>query len=271
MSIAAEKIGTAAKRKFSQKQPLLFALPETGRTLPPPMFRVPLLHVWPDDEFRPVAMQMALDEALLNLSLESSLESGSTLLRWYGWDAPARTIGYGDPAALVDGEQPWTRRCTGGGLVEHGEDLTLAVAYPAGSTLAKAPAPERYRWMHIALQEAAQAAAWPLQRAQGIVPTHRQACFAAPVDDDLLDPDNGRKIVGGAQRRTRGAVLHQGSLRVPTAWRDPRAPWLDRFHEILAETIVPMSPKMRDDLLERAAILSRDRYETISWKRRIET
>lgn len=267
MSIAAEKIGTAAKRKFSQKQPLLFALPETSRTLPPPMFRVPLLHVWPDDEFRPVAMQMALDEALLNLSLET----GSTLLRWYGWDAPARTIGYGDPASMADGVQSWTRRCTGGGLVEHGEDLTLAVAYPAGSALAKAPAPVRYQWIHTALQEAAQAAAWPLRRAQGNIAAKGQACFAAPVDDDLLDPDNGRKIVGGAQRRSRGAVLHQGSLRVPTDWRNPRAPWLDRFHEIIADSIVPMSQTMRDDLMERAVILARDRYETISWKRRIES
>lgn len=231
------------------------------------MFRVPLLHVWPDDEFRPVAMQMALDEALLNLSLES----GSTLLRWYAWNAPARSIGYGDPAALVDESLPWTRRCTGGGLVDHGEDLTLALAYPVGSALAKAPAPERYRWVHTALQEAAEAADWPLRRAKGNVATKGQACFAAPVDDDLLDPSDGRKIVGGAQRRSRGAVLHQGSLRVPAGWRDPRAPWLDRVHEILAETIVPMSSTLRRDLAERAAILARDRYETISWKRRIES
>lgn len=266
MSIAAEKIGTAAKCKSFQKQPLLFALHETDRTLPVPMFRVPLLHVWPDSEIRPVAMQMALDEALMNLSLET----GTALLRWYGWDAPARTIGYGDPATTADGAQPWTRRSTGGGLVEHGEDLTLALAYPAGSCLAKAPAPERYRWIHSALQEAAQAANWPLQRAAGEVAAKGQACFTAPVNDDLLDPNNGRKIVGGAQRRSRGAVLHQGSLRVPLAWRDPRAPWLDQFHEILAETIEPIDSEMRVNLLERAAILARDRYETMSWKRRIE-
>lgn len=230
------------------------------------MFRVPLLHIWPDDEFRPVAMQMALDEALMNLSLET----GSALLRWYTWNAPARTIGYGDPAAMADGPLPWTRRCTGGGLVEHGEDLTLAVAYPAGSELAKAPATDRYRWIHLALQEAARAANWPLQRAHGKIATPRQACFAAPVDDDLLDPDNGRKIVGGAQRRSRGAVLHQGSLRMPPAWRATTAPWLDRFHEIIAETIEPMGAIMRGQLLEKAAILARERYETMSWKQRIE-
>ena len=231
-----------------------------------PMFRVPLLHVWPDGEIRPVAMQMALDEALMNLALET----GSALLRWYTWHAPARTIGYGDPAAMAEGPLPWTRRCTGGGLVDHGEDLTLAVAYPPGSALAKSPAPERYRWIHTALQEAAVAADWPLEKAASNVAPRGQACFAAPVEDDLLDPDNGRKIVGGAQRRSRGAVLHQGSLRVPPAWRDPGAPWLDRFHEILAETMVPMSQTMRGDLMERAAILAQDRYETISWKQRIE-
>jgi lipoate-protein ligase A len=233
------------------------------------MFTVPLLHVWPDGQSRPVAEQMALDEALLHLSLET----GSTLLRWYGWDAPARTIGYGDPA-LLDDSPPWARRCTGGGLVEHGEDLTLALAYPAGSALAKAPAPERYRWVHEALQRAAVDAAWPLQRASCVAPATApakgQACFAAPVTDDLLDPGDGRKIVGGAQRRSRGAVLHQGSLRVPAGWRDPSARWLDQFHEILAEAVETMSESLRVELLGRAAILARDRYETNGWNRRID-
>jgi lipoate-protein ligase A len=46
----------------------------------------------------------------------------------------------------------------------------------------------------------------------------QEQCFIAPVRNDLLA--NGRKIAGGAQRRTKRGLLHQGSIQVADIRRD---------------------------------------------------
>lgn len=205
---------------------------------------------------------MALDEALFAWSSRT----GAAALRVYLWNGAATTVGYFE--ASRPGLPPGTvRRFTGGGLVEHGEDLTFALALPRNCEAACAPAAERYRWVHEALALVLGAEGLPLVLDGTGRPTGGGPCFAHPVESDLLDARTGRKLGGGAQRRSRGAVLHQGSLRLPSGLRDPRAPWVERFCGEIGRERRDLAPDEIDALLGEGARLERERYATEPWNR----
>jgi lipoate-protein ligase A len=203
---------------------------------------------------------MALDEALFHWSCRS----GTAAARFYHWDHPAVTVGYfghrPDPAAA-----PAVRRYTGGGLVEHGEDLTFVLAFPAGSPPSLDTAMERYRWIHESIASALSGSAFPVALAPTALSGTPGPCFANPVPWDLIDPASGLKIGGGAQRRTRGAVIHQGSLRLPSGLRDPGAQWIDRFLGRLADSTAPIESGIQADLLREADRLRHGRYDDPGW------
>jgi len=207
---------------------------------------------------------MALDEAIFR----HTLASGGAVARFYGWAGPAVTVGYFhrfDPDAPPGPET--VRRFTGGGLVEHGEDLTILLTFPPASPPARARSGERYRWIHRCLRDALEEAGHPLALEEAETPSGTGACFARPVTWDLLDPDSNAKVGGGAQRRSRGGVIHQGSIRLPEALRDPAADWIDDFTGRLAESRSPASPDRRRDWEKAAESLESDRYARESWNR----
>ncbi len=202
---------------------------------------------------------MALDEALF---LWSST-NGRAVARFYHWDHTAVTVGYFNHEG-ADG-QTTVRRFTGGGLVEHGEDLTFLLTFPAGCPIALASGGERYRHIHVALAEALAQAGFPLRLASDR-PTHPSGpCFAHPVPWDLLDPETSQKIGGGAQRRSRGAVIHQGSVRLPAILRDPMAGWIAGFLDRISEACEPLPTSAREELLERSLRKEKERYATALW------
>jgi lipoate-protein ligase A len=222
------------------------------------------LHVWRDLTFRPAAENMALDEAFL----EWTLATGSAAIRFYHWDHVARTLGYftrpagsGDEGTL---ESP-VRRFTGGGLVEHGEDLTFALAIPPRTGLALADTATRYRRIHEALADALLEAGVPVIPVSPDSAASQGPCFANPVPWDLLDPISGAKLAGGAQRRSRGAVLHQGSVRLPLPLRSPEAPWIAGFFHRLAASASPLDEEVRQHLLSRSRELVATRYGDPAW------
>ena len=53
------------------------------------------------------------------------------------------------------------------------------------------------------------------------------ACFEKPVAWDLLG-ENGEKIAGAGQRRSRYGVLHQGSVQAPAGALDELSDFLSR-------------------------------------------
>jgi lipoate-protein ligase A len=160
-------------------------------------------------------MQMAVDEVLLR-------SVASPTLRIYSWDAPCVSFGYFQKirgVRLTYPNESLVRRWTGGGMVEHGKDLTFSLLIPAGDPVAALPPARFYKELHVRM------AGWlnsctTCVAASGI-PSVRLAgegdllpgpsCFSAPAADDLLM--EGRKILGGAQRRSGGALLYQGSLQ----------------------------------------------------------
>ena len=90
-------------------------------------------------------------------------------------------------------------------------------------------------------------------------------CFTHPVPWDLVDPATGRKIAGGAQRRSRGAFLHQGSVRLPEGLRSPDAPWVGFFLGGLARSTMPLGEGVRKSLLAAGEDLVASRYSDPAW------
>ena len=160
-------------------------------------------------------MQMALDEVLLRSVVWPTL-------RIYAWETPCVSFGYFQRVAEVRQTHPsipLVRRWTGGGMVEHGKDLTFSLMVPKREAVAALPPARFYKELHARL------AGWLNSETSDAepmgIPAVRLAgegdlsagpsCFSAPAADDLLM--EGKKILGGAQRRSGGALLYQGSFQ----------------------------------------------------------
>lgn len=171
---------------------------------------------WLDDpEPRTAAMNMALDEALL-LTLNQEGEPWP-LLRTYLWDRPSVSIGCFDlvaEARKLFPNVPLVRRWTGGGIVEHGHDLTYSLLVPRRLIPTSWQGAGAYRAIHLAVAVALRACGLEgVSLADGpVLPGGRPSkeCFRRPVDYDVML--HGKKVAGGAQRRTRLGLLHQGSI-----------------------------------------------------------
>ena len=89
------------------------------------------IEVYNDFTPRSAAMNMAIDEALLETANAASI-------RFYRWQSPAISFGYfgrfADVAEYAS-ERDLVRRWTGGGIVFHGEDLTYSIVIPASDQI----------------------------------------------------------------------------------------------------------------------------------------
>ena len=107
------------------------------------------LTVYHDDTPRPAAMNMAIDEALLEYATDP-------VIRFYRWQSPALSFGYfsrfADVAAYQT-ERALVRRWTGGGIVFHGEDLTYSIVIPASDAVFTESSMSIYEKIHRALCE----------------------------------------------------------------------------------------------------------------------
>ena len=162
------------------------------------------LSLWIDPVPRDGPSQMACDEVLLQ-------KSDGVVLRVFRWSEPWVSIGYFTPwHGASEAGRPVCRRWTGGGVVVHEEDFTFALTAPRSEGWARLRPEESYRVVHAALAgalcEAGHAATLFENAARG-----GAACFAGPVRHDVVD-ERG-KIAGGAQRRTKRGLLHQGSVQ----------------------------------------------------------
>lgn len=230
--------------------------------------KIPLIEVWRDAAPRDAAEHMAVDEALFRLSREGK----AARARFYTWTGRAVTVGYfhdfaADPVPDGPGASVAVRRMTGGGLVEHGKDVTFSLILPAGSGIAGWKGSERYRWIHSALARALNAHGIPSALA-GEEKTDTGPCFAHPVFCDVVCPETGRKIAGGAQRRSGGAVIHQGSVRVPPPFRSVEAAWTMRFLEELAAKTRLLDAAATGRAEADAEAVARTRYRSEDWNRR---
>ena len=169
------------------------------------------LEIWEDSTPRSPSAQMACDEALLQTC-------AVPVLRLYRWCAPAVTFGYAQRVAAVEPLArflPLMRRWGGGGMVFHGNDLTLALAIPSSEAAAAGSSREIYKGIHEGLLGAIQG---HLPDARLVSPEECRCgpvCFESPVAFDIIARTS--KICGGALRRSKEGVLYQGSLHFPGA------------------------------------------------------
>ena len=209
-----------------------------------------LLQLWEDSLPRIPAWQMACDEALLHFC-------EMPVLRVYRWAAPAVTFGYAQRLAAVEPlarRLPLMRRWSGGGMVFHGSDVTLALAIPASEAAASGSSRDIYSAIHESLLPAIQKY---LPDARLVLPEECRCgpvCFESPVAFDIIA--GASKICGGALRRSKAGVLYQGSLHLPGAVpaeiANALAAEVSRFEE--ANSL--------DPLIEN---LSSSKYETPAW------
>lgn len=225
------------------------------------------LHVYPDDSAHSAAVNMAIDEALLEYAAVPSI-------RFYRWQSPALSFGYFgkfSDVAIYASERDLVRRWTGGGIVFHGEDLTYAIVIPASDPAFHESSMTIYERSHRTLadvlngigEQAVVAGGADL----GAIATAMQAvnasghnCFANPVRADVMI--DGRKVAGAAQRRTRRGLLQQGSLQGVNLDNC----LADRFANALSPNCSQL--KINDEIFQRAREIALQKYGTDRWLRK---
>ena len=158
---------------------------------------------------------MALDEALM----ARARRTGDTVLRVYAWSAPTLSLGRNQRAVgayrdevLAERGIGVVRRPTGGRALLHHREITYSVTAPcegSGELLAE------YGRINALLTSALGALGVPVVMARparrALAPS-AAPCFAEPSLGELTL--NGRKLVGSAQWRDRGALLQHGSILI---------------------------------------------------------
>src|SRR5881296_1395488 len=156
------------------------------------------LDIYHDLSARAAAMNMAIDEALLEYAT-------LPCIRFYRWHSPALSFGYFGRFAHVAsyaGERDLVRRWTGGGIVFHGDDLTYSIVIPASDTVFALSSLSLYEKIHSALCEAmatngraaelATLAALCERRSRinsAVIDRRYRYCFANPVRADVMIDD----------------------------------------------------------------------------------
>jgi len=156
---------------------------------------------------------MAIDEAVFLMREKLGLPA---TLRFYSWKPAAVSIGYfqkiEDPSLEEYKRQKITivRRFTGGGAILHRNEITYSLAcstheFPTFKDITKTQ-----QLVHeaiiLGLQNLGINAELEGKEIQGPDPYF---CFVSPSKNDVVD--DGRKIVGSAQRRSNRAVFQHGS------------------------------------------------------------
>ncbi len=171
------------------------------------------------------ALNMALDESLV-----ARVEGGGTsVLRFYGWNPPAISLGY---AQSADGELDVdacraagvdiVRRPTGGRAVLHWQELTYSAIFAAPSEPFGARIEQTYSVIGECLVAGLRrfGADVELERAHVRSPRPRRGTAALPCFSSIARSEvkwRGRKLVGSAQRRFAGAILQHGSIVIGPA------------------------------------------------------
>jgi lipoate-protein ligase A len=170
------------------------------------------------------ALQMAIDEWMLDAVLQSE---AAGMLRFYRWSRPSLSLGFHQrrleerwQTLAQAGRLDLVRRPSGGRAVLHGGCLTYALVWrrpPRSRSLAYRQA---CRW----LQEGFAGLGRPLVFGRQVASAAHGSCFATSTAADLVHP-GGAKRIGSAQLWRAGAVLQHGTILL----RPPRALWREVF------------------------------------------
>lgn len=167
--------------------------------------------------------------ALANMELDAKLVENlsrlqSPLLHFYDWNTNAGTYGYFTKpeehlklAHLERHQLEIARRPTGGGIIFHHYDLAFSALVPASCPQFSLNTMENYAFINTrvisALNIFLNGQTIPhllTEEDKNDNSSCASFCMAKPTKYDVIL--NGRKVGGGAQRRTKDGYLHQGSI-----------------------------------------------------------
>lgn len=159
--------------------------------------------------------QMAIDEAIWQGVAEGRVPP---TLRLYAWEPPCLSLGRHQSAEEVNREAlaaagyGLVRRPTGGRAILHADELTYAVAAPLSDPVARGDLLASCRRISQGLL-----AALARLGVRDATAHERKApaltgpiCFETPGEFEIVV--RGRKLIGSAQMRGRGALLQHGAL-----------------------------------------------------------
>ena len=183
------------------------------------------MNTWRFIESRPadIFAHMALDRELFEEFIQDP--GACPVLRVYKVSEPGITVGRSSAKrgqTPFRGLTPFCVRPTGGGWVQHGNDLIYSVIARRNTFSTFQLVRTSYLSFHEAIQEALTRLgietrlfrcdeAEALEKKRSRSPKWSE-CFKAPVATDLLFQEE--KIAGGGQWRKREGFLHQGSIRL---------------------------------------------------------
>lgn len=185
------------------------------------------------------AENMALDEALL----ESVINGGAPVVRFYTWQPATLSLGVNQPTGEIDRYAceelgfGLVRRITGGRAVLHQHELTYSVIAPEADPRVSGGVIESYRKISAPLVAGLQAlgatveltapnraafrAMSEARRYQNLSEleqsNHGAVCFDTASAYEIST--GGRKLVGSAQARRGGALLQHGSILLDIDWQ----------------------------------------------------
>lgn len=175
------------------------------------------------------AYNMAVDEELLS---RAQAGEGVPVMRFYAWDPPAVSIGrFQDVKTAVNAEAckrrgyDIVRRITGGRAVLHHQELTYSITARLDNPLFPSSVLGTYKVIAAGLLAGLRNLGIPAEMVsrggRHAVLVEKKAkdpsCFSSPSWYEILA--SGKKIIGSAQRRMRGAFLQHGSILIDY---DPR-------------------------------------------------
>ena len=158
---------------------------------------------------------MQYDADLLTSVSQGTL---AATLRFFRFKEPTVSFGrlqkWTNVASLVPLNWTAVQRPTGGGIVFHKSDLCISLCWPHGQSPLPTRPQDVYRWIHAVIRDGLMNDQLTMASCRDtcdeLQPFAVRECFSEPVGHDLLE--GNRKVVGGALRWTREAVLYQGSL-----------------------------------------------------------
>jgi lipoate---protein ligase len=166
---------------------------------------------------------MAIDAKLLE-SMKNQTAAQPTL-HFYEWTAKSVTYGlFIEPSALLNMDQvkkeslQLAQRPTGGGVIFHLSDFAFSLLIPQTHHAYSINPLNNYAFVNELVIEvikrfSGKAAAPYLLSNEAQIPKSSPLshfCMAKPTKFDVML--HGRKVGGGAQRRTRFGILHQGTI-----------------------------------------------------------
>lgn len=184
---------------------------------------------------------MALDEALL----ENFTEGSAPILRLYGWEPAAVSVGrfqklngFLDVDACRAKDVPVVRRITGGGMIYHHRELTYSiVCTPEQLGVGRKPL-DAYRRICGFLLEFYLRLGLDADFAMNLEANGKSGrenfCFAANERYDIII--GGRKIGGNAQRWLKHAVFQHGSIPYENSLKEASELLLSRPDNIMSSS-----------------------------------